>query len=109
MKNYLGEIELAEKKLLLLKNKQKDLVKLIKSTNKNDFNRKEPFKYGDIVLFNGFELIIAVIGERHDINGRLGYVIDGNMHFSHSVIREATKDEVKMLGDKKTLILKKLK
>jgi hypothetical protein len=64
------------------------------------FNRKEHFKSGDIVLFNGFGLIIAKITGRSDINGRVGYNIGNSMHFDHSVIREATMNEIKMLGDK---------
>jgi hypothetical protein len=41
-------------------NKKKELG-LLKITNKMGFNRKEHFKSGDIVLFNGFGLIIAKI------------------------------------------------
>jgi hypothetical protein len=71
----------------VLKNKQKELVRVIKQ-NKMGFNRKEHFKSGDIVLFNGFGLIIAKITGRSDINGRVGYNIGNSMHFDHSVIRE---------------------
>jgi hypothetical protein len=59
------------------------------------FNRKEHFKSGDIVLFNGFGLIIAKI-TGSDMVG-FGYNIGNSMHFDHSVIREATMNEIKML------------
>ena len=104
MKEYSKEIKKTTKKLNLLIKKQKELVKLVKQTNKSDFNRVDYFEPDDIVVFKGDSLIIARIIERDDCAG-IAYKVAKDMNFSHKVIRKATKDEIELLGDRKILIL----
>lgn len=109
MRNYYDEIKITEKKLVTLKQKQKKLISDIKKINKNDYNQTEDFKNGDVILFNGHGLHIAIVKEKIMINGKRTYdIIGSSMNFNHSVVRKATKDEIKMLGDKKLLTLKEI-
>lgn len=105
MEDYLKQIQALELKLLKLKEKRRDQRKLIKSTNKKDFNQKEIFNDNDVVVFNGSHLMLGRIQKRQDIREYIGYKIDNRTHFNHEFCRLATSEEIKLLGDKQFLYL----
>lgn len=105
MTSYLEQIDNLESQIRELKKQRRALISKIKCTNKNDFNRAKQFESGDVVVFNGLDLCIAVVRSSKLMHNELSYDITDNISFHHKHTRLATDFEKTLLGDKQFILI----